>query len=64
MKPHQTLRRMFVHPKDKREVKDTARVVYQIPCKDCLKICKGETWRRYGTCEKEHEREINSLGVV
>ena len=49
MKPHQTVRRMLVHPKDKLEVRDMADVVYQIPYKDCLKIYIGETGRRFAT---------------
>ena len=31
---HKTLRQLLVHPKDKREVKDMAGVVYSIPSKD------------------------------
>ena len=36
MKPHLTLKRMLVHPKDKRTAQENARVVYQVPCKGCL----------------------------
>ena len=34
MKPHLTLKRMVVHPKDKRTPQENAGVVYQIPWKD------------------------------
>ena len=64
MKPHQTLKRMLVHPKDKHEMRDMTGVVYQIPSKDCLKIYMGETERRFGTREKEHRWDMNLLEAV
>ena len=57
LRPHKTLKQMLVHPKDKREPRDTSGVVYQIPCSDCSKVYTGETARRYGTREKEHVRD-------
>ena len=50
--------RILVPPKDKHEVRDTAEVVYQIPCQDCPKIYTGETRRRYVAQEKEHKRDM------
>ena len=55
----QTLTRMLVHWKDKREVRDMAGVVYQILCKDCPKVYMGKTGRQFGTGEKEHKRDVN-----
>ena len=60
LKPHLTLKRLLVHPKDKRVPQDTAGVVYEIPCKDCDKVYVGETGRRYGTREKEHQKDVKS----
>ena len=61
VKPHLTLRRMLVHPKDKRAPQEQAGVVYQIPCKDCSKVYTGETGRRFGMREKEHRKDVNSV---
>ena len=61
MKPHQALRRLLVHPKDKRSPQDTASVIYQIPCKDCTKVYTGETGRKYGIREKEHRKDVESI---
>ena len=54
MKHHLFLKRMLVHPKDKRTPQENAVVVYQVPCKDCPCVSTGETERRYGVREKEH----------
>ena len=48
MKPHCTLRRLLVHPKDKREPRNTTDVVYSIPCQNCDKVYVGETGRKLG----------------
>ena len=61
MKPHLTIKRMLVHPKDKRSLQENSGMVYQIPCKDCPKVYTGETERRYGVREKEHQWDVNSL---
>ena len=62
MKPHLTLKRMLVHSKDKRTPQKNAGVVYQVPCKDCPCEYTGETERRYGVREKEHQRDMRSSG--
>ena len=54
----------MVHPKNKCEVRDTAGMVYQIPCKDCPKIYTGVTRRKYGAQEKEHKGDMNTLDEV
>ena len=56
-KPHQTLRQLLVHPKDKRTPQETAGVVYSIPCRDCEKVYVGETARKFGEREKEHKKD-------
>ena len=43
MRPHMTLRKLLVHPKDKREKEEQSGVVYSIPCIDCDKVYIGET---------------------
>ena len=42
-KPHQTLRQIFVAPKDKTKIEDQTGVVYHIPCGGCNKVYVGET---------------------
>ena len=64
MKPHVTLTRMLVHPKDKRTPQENAGVVYQFPCKDSPGVYTGEIERRYRVREKEHHRNVRSLEEV
>ena len=61
MKPHTTLRNRLVHPKDKRDIKESCGVVYQIPCKDCSKVYIGETGRQFGIRQKEHQVEATEV---
>ena len=58
MKPHMTPKRMLVHPKDKRTPQENAGVVHQVPCKYCPCVYTGETERRYGVREKEHQSDV------
>ena len=53
-KPHQTIRRMLVAPKDKATTEEKSGVVYRFPCKDCDKVYVGETKRSLGDRVKEH----------
>ena len=39
-------------------------MVYQVPCKDCPCVYTGDTERRYGVREKEHQRDVRSLKEV
>ena len=57
MKPYITLRRMLVHPKDKRDPLQTADSVYEIPCKSCYNTYIGETGRIFKTRLSEHQKE-------
>ena len=63
VKPHKALRQLLVHPKDKRSIQDSAKVVYSIPCKDCLMVYIGEIGRRFRKRQKEHNKDIKQLGV-
>ena len=53
-KPHQTLRKLLVAPKDKTKVEEQSGVVYRIPCSSCNKVYVGETKRVLGERLKEH----------
>ena len=59
-----TLKRLLVHPKDKRSPQETAGTVYEIPCKDCDRVYVGETGRRYGEREKEHQKDVDSISDI
>ncbi|XP_072042857.1 uncharacterized protein [Amphiura filiformis] len=57
MKPHNTIKSLLVHPKDKRETNQMCEVVYNIDCKGCEKSYIGETGRAFGTRLKEHQKD-------
>ncbi|XP_072039396.1 uncharacterized protein [Amphiura filiformis] len=57
MKPHNTLKRLLVHPKDKVDTIKTSGVVYEIGCKGCDKSYIGETGRPFGVRLKEHQKD-------
>ncbi|XP_072021371.1 uncharacterized protein [Amphiura filiformis] len=59
MKPHQTLRRILVHPKDKREKEKTGNCIFEIGCQNCDQSYVGETSRMFGTRMSEHKAEVN-----
>jgi len=59
LKPHQTIRNILVHPKDKTDKDKTCGVVYKIPCANCNKVYIGETGRKLATRVKEHKDEVN-----
>ena len=61
MKPHTTLRKMLVHPKDKRDPDHTPEIVYEIPCDGCKKSYIGESGRLFGTRLKEHKTEVDKF---
>ena len=50
---------MLVKPKDRREKKSNAGLVYQYECK-CKKVYIGETGRSLKTRESEHKRAIRN----
>ncbi|XP_072039403.1 uncharacterized protein [Amphiura filiformis] len=57
MKPHNTIKSLLVHPKDKRETNQMCEVVYNIDCKGCETSYIGETGRAFGTRLKEHQKD-------
>ena len=58
MTPHQTLRNILVHPKDKGEPKEG---VYTIDCKNCSKTYVGGTKKLLAQRLKEHKKEVEQL---
>ena len=64
MKPHTTLRNLLVHPKDKKDVKTTTDLVYEIPCKGCKKSYIGESGRLFGTRLGEHKKEVDKRSTL
>ena len=60
-KPHSTLRKALVHPKDKREPLETTGCVYEIACKNCDFTYVGETGRLLSTRIKEHRKEAEKI---
>ena len=56
-----TLRKLLVHPKDKREKEEQSGVVYSIPCIDCDKVYIGETGQQFGMRQKEHHHEATEV---
>ena len=61
VRPHQNIRRILVHPKDKVEDSKKTDCVYQIPCKSCNHTCIGETGRTFGTRLEEHKKEVENV---
>ncbi len=61
VKPHQTLRNILVHPKDKIEDSKKCGVVYRISCKNCPKQYIGETGRQLGVRINEHQNEADKV---
>ena len=47
-----TIKQILVHPKDKWDPRDTAGIVYKIPCTYGSKMYIGETARKFGVREK------------
>ena len=60
-RPHQNIRRLLMHPKDKVEDSKKTDCVYQIPCKSCNHTCIGETGRTFGTRLEEHKKEVENI---
>lgn len=57
IRPHVTLRKLLVHPKDKVDDHSKTDCVYKIPCKSCAKVYIVETGRKFGTRLSEHKKE-------
>ena len=64
-KPHQTLHKILVAPKDRTKVEDQTGVIYRIPCGGCNKVYVGLTKRSVGERIKKHTVKItNNLSAV
>ena len=61
MKPHSSLRKQLVHPKDKIDPLEKTDCIYEIPCKNCALTYIGETGRKFTTRLKEHKKEGDKL---
>ena len=61
MKPHNTLKRLLVHPKDKIDALQTCDCVYEIPCQTCNKTYIGETGRKFETRLNEHRKDVEKV---
>lgn len=59
-KPHKTIRRLLVHPKDKMKCNDVCGCVYQINCANCEHVYIGETARKFGTRLGEHRSDVDT----
>ena len=62
MRPHTTIRKLLVHPKDKLDKLNTPNCVYEIPCGNCNQTYIGETKRTFGIRMDEHKREAEKAG--
>ncbi|XP_072042917.1 uncharacterized protein [Amphiura filiformis] len=64
MKPHNTLKRLLVHPKDKIDSSQSCDCVYEIPCQTCNKSYIGETGRKFQTRLNEHRKDTEKIKDV
>ena len=64
MKPHCTLRQIFVHPKDPIPMDQRSGVVYEVPCGNCEQVYVGQTDRSFACRLKEHRRAFKSIDDV
>ena len=64
VRPHTTMRKILVHPKDQIKKEHKCGVIYEVPCKNCNQTYVGETGRQLGVRLNEHrkETEIESGG--
>ncbi len=61
MRPHMSLRKPLVHPKDRRNPADTSGVLYSILCRDCNKVYVWETGWEFGVRHTEHQKKADEL---
>ena len=61
VRPHITLRKLLVSPKDKIPKDKQCGVVYQVPCHNCNQVYIGETGRQLGTRIDEDKKEVEEL---
>ena len=63
MKPHNTIKRSLVRPKDKVEPQKMCEGVYSITFKNCKATYIGETKRTLGTHIKEHKEDAEKASA-
>ena len=57
---NKSLRDLLTSTESRQPVVNTSNVIYQIPCKDCLSACCGQTSRLLYKRISEHERYTNA----
>ena len=63
MKPHNTIKRSLVRPKDKVEPQKMCERVYSIICKNCNATCIGETKLNIETRIKEYKEDAEKASA-
>ena len=63
-RPHSTLRRQLVHPKDPVPMDQRTGVVYQIPCSECPKVYVGQSGRTLKHRLSKHRRALQKGDVA
>ena len=63
MKPHNTIKRSLVRPKEKVEPQKMCERVYSITCKNCNAKYIGETKRTLETHIKEHKEDVEEAST-
>ena len=61
VRPSNTLKSILVHPKEKKDITETSDVVYDVPCGGCDRSYVGETDRQFGTCLREHQKNVTTV---
>ena len=64
MKPHNTIKRSLVRPKDKVEPQKMCEGVYSITCKNCNATYIGEMKRTLKTRIKEHKEDTEKASAI
>ena len=64
MRPHQTLRKALVRPKDKISQENMCGCIYSIGCKNCNSRYIGETGRKFSTRLSEHIKDSSNTPQV
>ena len=65
-KPHQTIKKLLVKPKDKIDNQKKPGPIYKMKCGDCQKIYIGESKRMIEVRRHEHQKSLEKLirGVI
>ena len=63
-RPHSTLRRQLVHPKDHVPMDQRKSVVYQVPCSECPKVYVGQSSRTLKHRLSEHRWALQNGEVA